>query len=178
MVKDGEADGFFSAYRTSEREVNYTFPAEPILIERNVFVVRKDSDITFDGDISKLDRYGIGTFIGYNTLDKYIEEKLITNVDRSGNIVEALNKLISADRGVDLVVDTDYITWYTARKMNIADQIKELSPPLAANPSYLVFTKSKDMTAIAEKFNAELIKTKEDGTYDRIIEKYSENKID
>lgn len=172
MVKDGDADGFFSAYRTSERETAYTFPAEPIIIERNVFVVRKNSNIKFDGDISKLSQYGIGTFIGYNTLDKYIESGQIVTVDRSGNINEGLYKLISGDRGVDLIVNTDYIIWYAAKKLNMSDQLKELSPPLTVNPSYLVFSKKKNMTEIAAKFGEELIRLKADGTYERIIKKY------
>lgn len=172
MVKDGEADGFFSPYKSAERELLYTFPAEPLLIEKNIFMVRKDSTITYDGDISKLDQYGIGTLMGYTTLDKYIEKKIINNVDKSLSVEASLIKLVSGERKVDLVVNTDYILWYTAKKMNITSSVKELPPPLAEIPSYLAFTKRKDHSEIIAKFEVELQQMKKDGTYNRIIQKY------
>lgn len=172
MVKDGEVDGFFSPYKSTEREKLYQYPTEPLLIEKNVFMVRKDSNIIYDGDMSKLKHYGIGTLIGYATLDKYIESKLINTVDKSLNVEASLNKLISKERQVDLVVNTDYILWYTAKKMNITDSVKELPLPLAEVPSYLAFNKEKDYTEVIAKFEAELKKMKTDGTYQQIIEKY------
>jgi|GEM_PF-1014213 len=172
MVVNGEADGFFSPYKTPEREKNYTFTKEPLLIEKNIFVVRKDSMITYNGDISTLDKYTIGTLIGYATLEKYLEKKLITNVDKSSNTEIALNKLASGERNVDLVVNTNYILWYTAKKMNLTNSLKELSPPLAEIPSYLAFTKKKDFAEILVKFEFELQGMKKDGTYDKIIQKY------
>lgn len=172
MVKDGEADGFFSPYKSLERETMYTFPAEALLIEKNIFVVPKDSPITYDGDISKLKPYGIGTLMGYSTLDKYRKNQLITNVDISPSVEASLQKLISGERKVDLVVNNNYILQYTAKKMNITDSIKELSPPLEEIPSYLAFTKKKDHAEIISKFEIELRKMKQDGTYQRIIEKY------
>jgi len=172
MAKDNEVDGFFSAYKSAEREDIYIYPNESLLVEKNVFVVRKDSTITYDGDISKLDKHGIGTLIGYITLDKYIEKKIITNVDRSPNTEASLNKLMNGDRNVDLVVNTNYIIWYTAEKMGIADSLKELSIPLTETPSYLVFSKKKDRSEMVAKFEAELQRMKTDGSYDRIIQKY------
>lgn len=172
MVKDGEADGFFSPYKSVERQTLYTFPLEPLLIEKNVFVVHKDSSITYDGDISKLKSYGIGTLMGYTILDKHLENHLITNVDISPNVEASLNKLLSGERKVDLVVNTNYILQYTAKKMNITDSLKELSPPLAEVPSYLAFTKKKDQTALIANFEMELKKMKQDGSYQKILEKY------
>lgn len=172
MIKDGEADGFFSPYKSAERETIYIFPTEPLLIEKNVFMVRKNSMITYDGDISKLDQYGIGTLIGYTTLDKYIEKKIINNVDKSLSVEASLTKLVSGERKVDLVVNTDYILWYTAKKMNITNAIKELPSPLAEMPSYLAFTKKKDHSEIIAKFEIELQQMKKDGTYNRIIQQY------
>lgn len=172
MVKDGEADGFFSPYKSTEREKIYQYPSEPLLIEKNVFMVRKDSNITYEGDMRKLSHYGIGTLIGYTTLDKYMENKIISTVDKSANVEASLNKLISGERQVDLVVNTDYILWYTAKKMNIMDSVKELPFPLAETPSYLAFNKEKDYTQVMAKFETELKKMKNDGTYQQIIEKY------
>jgi len=172
IVKDGEADGLFSAYKTPQREEVYTFPQEPLLIEKNVFVVRKDSTITYDGDIAKMSKYGIGTLTGYATLEKYLEKRILTNVDNSTTTEEALNKLISGDRGVDLVVNTNYILAYTAKKMGKSDVIKELSIPVSENPSYLAFTKKKDLSAVMAKFEVELKKMKADGSFNAIVEKY------
>ena len=172
MVKYGEADGFFSPYKSTERENHYVFPKEPLLIEKNVFMVRKDSTITYDGDISKLNQYGIGTLIGYAILENYIEKKLINNIDRSINVESSLHKLINGERKVDIIVNTDYILWYTAKKMKITSSVKELPSPLAEEPSYLAFSKEKDYTEIIAKFEIELQNMKKDGTYKKIIKKY------
>ena len=40
------------------------------------------------------------------------------------------------------------------------------------NPSYLAFTKAKDMSVIADQFDKALMEMKSDGSYDRILEKY------
>lgn len=174
MAKNGEVDGVFSAYKTPQREEIYAFPREEILVEKNVFVVRKDSDLTYDGDMSKMAKYGIGTLTGYATLEKYLETGILTKVDRSATTEEALNKLINGERGVDLVVNTNYILGYTAKKMGKSAAIKELPVPVSENPSYLAFTKKKDLRGVMEKFEIELKNMKADGTFDRIVQKYIE----
>ena len=84
----------------------------------------------------------------------------------------SLHKLISGERKVDIIVNTDYILWYTAKKMKITSSVKELPSPLAEEPSYLAFSKEKDYTEIIAKFEIELQNMKKDGTYKKIIKKY------
>jgi len=172
MAKTGEADGIFSAYKTPQREELYIFPQEPLLVEKNVFVVRKDSNLTYDGDMAKMKKYGIGTLAGYATLEKYLEKGILTQVDRSATTEEALNKLISGDHGVDLVVNTNYILSYTAKKMGKSDAIKELPISVTEEPSFLAFTKKKDLSTVMAKFEVELKKMKADGSFNAIVEKY------
>ena len=171
-AKTGEADGFFSTYKSPEREVDYLFPAESLISENNILLVKKDAKIEFDGDVSKLKEYTFATLDGYTTLNKYISEGKIVKVDKSKSTEEALKKLLSGDHNVDIVVNTNYIIWDVLKKMGETDEVKELNTPLTINPSYLAFTKKKDMSAVAAKFDAEIKKMKQDGTCNKIIEKY------
>lgn len=172
MVFEGYADGFFSPYMTVEREKNYQYAYEPLMIEKNVFVVKADSTITFNGDITSLKDYTIGTLIGYATLEEYIKEGVLTKIDYSAETSEALKKLLADGRGVDLYVNTNYIIWYNAKVLGVADQLRELETPLVENPSYLAFTRVRDMSDIARRFEETLKAMKDDGTYERILEKY------
>lgn len=172
MVLSGAADGLFSPYWNPDREKKYLYAREPLLQENNVFFVRIDSKIEFDGNIGKMKDYTLGTLAGYETLNQYLKSGETLKLDISKTNEEALNKLIDPTRGVDAVVNTNYVLWYQAKKMNITDKVKELKTPLGINPSYLAFTKTKDMSEIADKFSAELFKMKGDDTYRKILGKY------
>lgn len=169
MAEDGSADGFFSPYYNEERNQKYLFTNEPLLVEKNVLLVKKGSGIKFDGDVSKLSDYTWGTITGYATLDKYEE---IKKIDYSDSIDAQVEKLTIPERNVDIIVNTNYILWYSAKNLGLSDKIEELDVPLSEYPAYLAFTRAKNMQEIAEEFEKVLIEMKNDGSYDSIIEKY------
>jgi polar amino acid transport system substrate-binding protein len=59
-----------------------------------------------------------------------------------------------------------------AKRLDLFQKIKEVSPPLEMVPSYLAFTKVRDFSKLSDAFDAELALMKQDGTYDRTIGKY------
>lgn len=171
MVKNGDADALFSPYKNAEREQIYSFPSVPLMEEQNVFMVRKDSEIKFDGDVTKLSKYTIGTVDGYIAFKEYVD-KGQAKVDYSGNMEQAIDKMLN-NRGVDLVYNTNYIMYDTLKKMGKLDQVKELKPAVVVNPSYLAFTKKRDFSELIQKFEKALTDMKADGTYQGIIDRYT-----
>jgi len=173
MVEDGTADGFFSPFKTPEREKLYHFTGEPLMIEKNVLVVTKDSNIRFNGDIKAMNSYTFGIILGYATLDKYQKDGTITKINTNKTVSEALHKLV-AGHGIDIYVNNDLTVKYTAKQEGLSDKLKILDPPFSETPSYLAFTKKRDMSTIAAKFESELKKIKADGTYKKIMDSYIE----
>lgn len=172
LAKDGTADGFFSPFKTAEREELYLYIKEPLMVEKNVLAVAKNSPITFDGDMKKMGNYTFGILIGYATLDQYTKDGTITKVEESQTVAEALKKLATG-RGMDIYVNNDLIVKYNAKNEGLLDQIKILETPMTETPNYLAFTKRRDLTDLASRFEAELEAMKADGTYQAIMEVYT-----
>lgn len=176
MVINGEADALFSPYKTPERELIYDFPDEVLLKEELSFVVPKDSDIKYDGDIKKMGKYTIGTLIGYEIFYDEIEKvDYVKNgtlkLDRTETNSQSLEKMLNK-RGVDTVCNTKYVLIDALKKMGKLEQVKFLEPPYKTSNDYLAFSKKKNLKDVLDKFERTLIEVKKDGTYQKIIDKY------
>jgi polar amino acid transport system substrate-binding protein len=60
----------------------------------------------------------------------------------------------------------------SAALAGLADEIREVKPPVEMTPGYLAFTKIRDLTGVAQSFNYALRSMKSDGTYAAILKKY------
>ena len=60
----------------------------------------------------------------------------------------------------------------TIKKMGMEEQFKKLYPPVQAVDSFIAFSKVKGLTTLRDRFDIELEKLKNDGTYDRIMAEY------
>ncbi|MBW1801029.1 MAG: transporter substrate-binding domain-containing protein, partial [Deltaproteobacteria bacterium] len=67
MVRDGDADAIFTAYKTPERETFLDYSAEMLVPQIVGFYVKKGSPINFDGDLNTLrnTRIGVVSTISY-----------------------------------------------------------------------------------------------------------------
>ncbi|MDR7308298.1 transporter substrate-binding domain-containing protein [Rhodoferax saidenbachensis] len=172
-VKAGRIDGIFSVYQTRERQEFLTYAEEVLITQVQAFFVRKDSAITFDGDLNKLSelRIGIINQTSYGPrLDSALEKGVFKKVDVANNVSASIKKLL-VDR-VDVVPSYRHVALDSARTLGLAGSIKELSPAIAAIPSYLAFTNKKDYAKVISAYNLALRSMKKDGTYDAIFNKY------
>jgi polar amino acid transport system substrate-binding protein len=173
-AKTGGVDGVFSSFKLPEREEFLAFPKEALTTQVISFFARQDSTLTFDGNLSPLKDTMIGVITGTSygaTFDAAVKNKTLQNID-STNTVESNLKKLAAGR-VALVPSYNYVAFDMAKNLNLLSQIKELSPPLQSVPSYLAFTKVRDLKKMSEAFDTALISMKQDGTYDRIVGKYT-----
>lgn len=172
-VKEGNIDGIFSVYRTHERQEFLTYADEVLITQVQAFFVRKDSAISFDGDLNKLSdlRIGIINQTSYGSrLDSALEKGLFKRADSSNSASSNIQKLLH-DR-VDIIPSYRHVVLDSARSLGVAGTIKELSPAIESIPSYLAFTNKREFTAIIGRFNKALESMKRDGTYDAIFNKY------
>ena len=172
-VKAGKIDGIFSIYKTSARQEFLTYADEVLITQVQAFFVRKDSTISFDGDLNKLSelRIGIINETSYGPrLDAALSNRIFKNVDVAMNASTNIQKLLR-DR-IDVIPSYRHVVLGSATTLGVAGSIKELSPAIEAIPSYLAFSNKKDYARAIGAFNEALRSMKQDGTYDAIFNKY------
>ena len=172
-ARTGEVDGVFSSFKLPEREQFLAFSNEPLTTQVIAFFARRDSPQSFDGDLGKLREVRIGVIKGTSYGQKFdaaVADGALQNVEQSNSAESNLKKL--AFGRVDLIPSYRNVVLDTARQVDLLSQIKEVSPPLEAVPTYLAFTKVRDLSRQSDSFDAALTSMKQDGTYDRIIEQY------
>jgi polar amino acid transport system substrate-binding protein len=172
-VKAGKVDGIFSVYQTRERQEFLTYTDEVLITQVQALFVRKDSAITFDGDLGKLAglRIGVINQTSYGPrLDSALEGGLFKKVDVGNSVSASIGKLL-ADR-VDVIPSYRHVALDSARTLGASGSIRELTPAIESIPSYLAFTNKRDFERVLVAYSQALRSMKKDGTYDAIFAKY------
>jgi len=173
-AETGEVDGVFSSFKLPERERFLAFSNEPLTIRVIAFFARPESTERFDGDLAAMRDVRIGVITGTSygeNFDAAVRDGVLRNVERTNSIESNLRKLVFGR--VDLVPSYRIVALDTARRLQLLAQIREISPPLDSVPTYLAFTKVRDLRKWSNDFDAAMASMKQDGTYDRIIQRYS-----
>ncbi|RFP09207.1 hypothetical protein D0T23_26175 [Duganella sp. BJB475] len=74
---------------------------------------------------------------------------------------------------VDLIPSSRYMILFLAKQLNALDKIEELVPAVESVPTYVAFSKKKEFSDVIAKYNRTLSAMKLDGTYQKIIYKYT-----
>ena len=173
MVKDGTADAVLLAFKTEEREQYADFPEEIFITEPTSFFVMKDSGITWNGELSSLNKYKIGKPLGYSSgtkFDNAVSSGLISHIDESGSPQITIRKLIKGR--IDLLVANRYVILNELQKMENVGDIRELKPLVDEDPAYLAFSKKRNMKEMLKKHDEAIRRMKEDGSFQRIIDDF------
>ncbi|MCJ7432233.1 MAG: transporter substrate-binding domain-containing protein [Anaerolineales bacterium] len=174
IMKNGEADAIFTAYKTPDREVFLEYSQEILMPQIVSLFVLKDSNITFDGDLSKLSQYRFGVVRAvsygekFDTLAK--NKTLMTDEADTGEM--NMDKLLKGR--IDILVSNKYGALYILKQKGALDQVKELSPDLQSVPSYIAFSKVRNLTAVKEEFDKILAEMVKDGSVDKFINAYAQ----
>jgi polar amino acid transport system substrate-binding protein len=172
-AETGEVDGVFSSFKLPERERFLAFSKEALTIQVIAFFARPEWTQGFDGDLAAVRDVKIGVIAGTSygeQFDVAARDGVLRNVDQTNSIESNLKKLVSGR--VDLIPSYRYVALDTARRLQLLAQIREISPPLDSVPTYLAFTKVRDLRKPSADFDAAMASMKQDGTYDRIVGKY------
>jgi len=173
-AKIGKVDGIFSSFKFQEREGFLNFSKEVLIVQVISLFVRSDSPLHFDGNLATFRQVSIGTVNGTSygeAFDEAVKNGTLKNVVYTNSIESNLKMLVLGR--VDLIPSYRYVVLDSARRMKLLVKIRELSPPLQSVPSYLAFTKVRDLTKLSDDFDIALAAMKQDGTYDRIVERYT-----
>jgi polar amino acid transport system substrate-binding protein len=176
-LKNGEIDGVFQILNVAEREAFVDY-SKIVLIDETVnFFVLEDSHITFENDFDKLKDYTIGVrqdFSYGSKFDQAVKDKVFNKILTTTRQDKFLRLLSSGH--INILIGDKYNIPYTYEIMKTAHQneqyknIKRLSPSVQDAAAYMAFSKINGLSAVRDSFDEALLKMKDDGTYDKIIE--------
>ncbi len=175
MLKEGQADAIFP-FSFQEDRASYTlYPHEKLVEDSQTLFVREDSSIVFNGDLKALQHYTFGRQRDAGNGPVFTEalrNGTITKVDEAVDQRQNILKLVGGR--FQIAIGPRLVVLFYAKESGSLAQIRELRPavdkPLAA---YLGFAKNKNLESILERFDQTLHKMRQDGTYDRIVGRYT-----
>ena len=173
MANKGEADAIFTIYRTPERESFLDYSNEVIMTQIVSLFVLKQSTVQFNGDLATLKRYGFGKVRGVSygkIFDRAVKEKIIDDLDDSNDGEQNMEKLLLGR--FDIMVCNKYGAIDILNKLKASHLVRELAPEIERVPSYIAFSKKKNLTRVRDQFDVTLKKMKASGEYDRLINEY------
>ncbi len=170
MVRNGGADAIFTAYRNSQREIFLDYSRQVLFPQVVYFYKRKDAPIDFDGHLAtvKEKRIGVVSTISYG--EKFDLYKSLLNFEKANKLEHNFGKLLLGR--IDLVPCNVYVADYTLGKMGLAQQIVPLSPAIENVPSYIAFSKKRNLTQLRDQFDRQLVQMKANDEYADILRKY------
>lgn len=173
MIQNGDADAVFTAAKNPEREMFADFPTEVLIEQTMALFVRADSPLGFDGDLSKLSQYRFGVIYGFrygNVFDNAVKTGILSNINKT-NSAESNARMLASGR-LDFWMSNREQALFAINKLRLSDAIRELEPAIQTIPSYLAFSKKRNLEAVKDRFDNELRKMKADGSFQGIISDY------
>jgi len=170
QIKNGDADAIFTLFKKPEREVFADYSNEILISQIVSLYVNKHSKIEFTGDLRQLNSYSFGLVrkVSYGQIfDDALEDKIITNVVRSNDAQQSFKMLFS--NRVNIVAINKYGALNILKRSNKLNNIKELKPALQNIPSYIAFSKKRNLGEIRDRFDDVLRQMKSDGSYEQLI---------
>ncbi|PWC44229.1 transporter substrate-binding domain-containing protein [Azospirillum sp. TSO22-1] len=158
-------------------DVAFQFIASPTRFEQynmigpfrtgtTVFVVRKDSDITYER-LEDLAPYRIGVVDGFSYAPDFDAATFLEKVPSSSNVVNFRRLMLGR---VDVVVGDLHVLNHVAKQDGRLKDVRVLPKPVGLVPRYIALPKARK--AKAEQLQAAFIKLRDDGTIARIVDSW------
>jgi len=173
-IEHGERDAIFTAYKNPVREKFADYSTEVLMPQIVSFFVRKGSPIVFDGDFNKLSKHSIGVVrkISYGQkLDLAIKNGIFKRVEQVNDVTQNFRKLIKGR--IDIIPNSKYGGYHILNKLDQEDEVDELLLNIQSVPSFIAFSKKRNLKDIRDKFDVILKRLKNDGSYLQILQNYS-----
>lgn len=170
-LKDGDAHGMFSLFKTEEREKIMFYPSAPINRVRTVVIARKKDGIKISG-LDDLKDKKIGVINGYTY---GYEFDSLTNLSKM--FLKDKQRLICLldNERVDVILDSESIFHFNCNKYGFDRNKFETVYLVKDNPLYIAFSKAalkRKGARLAKQFTLFLNKLEEKGALDGIRNRY------
>ncbi|WP_020407189.1 substrate-binding periplasmic protein [Hahella ganghwensis] len=171
LVRKGNADAIFTAYRTPERETFLDYSNEVLIQQTVSLYAKKGSTITFSGDLSTLrdKQIGVVSTISYGVRFDQLRESL--NIQPVQKLEQNFQKLLLGR--IDLFISSKWVADWKLQTAGMTDHITRLPTEVESIPSFIGFSKKQGLTRLRDDFDRELIKLKNNGEYEEILKRYN-----
>ncbi|HEU4845580.1 MAG TPA: transporter substrate-binding domain-containing protein [Burkholderiaceae bacterium] len=173
MARTGEADCIFTLYRSAEREQFLDFSRAVIARQAVYFYARQNFHAAFNGDLAAVKGIRIGVVRGINYGPKFEDARPSLQLDEASSIEQNFKKL--AIGRVDLIPSNlSTASSFMARPelREFIGDIVRLAEPIEIVPSFIGFSKLKNLSALRDNFDDALRKFENSAEYQQLVEKY------
>ncbi|QZA77121.1 transporter substrate-binding domain-containing protein [Deefgea tanakiae] len=174
MAQHGEADAVFATIKTPERKQVLNFSNESLIPLSSAFFVKKGSPIQYNGDLNTLAEQNIGLLRQGShgiAFDTAVQNGTLKYPDFTTDTLTNIKKLVAGR--IDMMAGDRIGTLHLLQQNKLLDQVNVLAPEINTSASYLAFSKSKDHTATRDAIDKAIRSMKKDGSYQRIVDKYT-----
>lgn len=170
MVEEGLSDILPTISYNSKRENFLDFTKSYRDTSKYIFLTRKDSNVKIS-NFNDLYKYKIGVIKDYSYSDKFSNDKKINKIEIS-NEETMFDKLIKGQ--VDTILINDFSAKYYSKTNKLGNLLIEQETCFEEKDSdtRLGFSKVNNLSAKIQQFEDGYKQLKEDGTIDKILEKY------
>jgi polar amino acid transport system substrate-binding protein len=173
MMKEGEAHGIFTIFRSPEREEFMQFPDTPINTVKTIIIGLQGSDIKIKS-MDDLRHIRLGVIEGHKygpLFDQY--EGLNKHPVRNKEI---LIRLLTAGNRVDAIINSEAVFEYECKEFGYDLKLFKYLYTVAENQVFIGFSKKAlgdaHAAELAHRFGNFMQKINKDGTLKKIREKY------
>lgn len=171
---NGQADAFFSIKKTAEREQTMLFTQKTLMRQDYVFFVRKEETQRFNGNLASMADTSIGLVIATSygsRFDAAAQAGTFKKLDPATSHEMNFRKLLAGR--VDAVICSRLVGLYYLDQLDALKKVVVGGPVVETTFSYLAFSRQKDFSALASKFDEALDAMERDGSLRKIFNAYS-----
>jgi polar amino acid transport system substrate-binding protein len=138
-------------------------------ISESVLFKNKDSDLSFN-NYSDLAGLRLGVIEGYSYSGGFMDKKEFTRVPAKSN---ETNLKRVAEKNLDLCICDKFAGVYMAQQLNIQKDLGYFNKAVNRSELCIGFSKTGENLLLHKEYDIVLKEMKQNGTYDKIIKKYS-----
>ena len=171
---NGQADAFFTIKKTAEREQTMLFTQKALMSQDYVFFVRKGSPLRFNGSLESMADASIGLVIATSygsRFDAAVQAGTFKKLKSAASHETNFRKLLAGR--VDAVICSRLVGLYYLDRLAELKNVEIGGPVVETTFSYLAFSRQKDFSALAGKFDEALEAMERDGSLVKMLNAYS-----
>lgn len=173
LVDIGEVDLIITLFKTPERAQRYHFIEPAYGHEFNKLFTLSSKNFSFDGQLSQLTPYSIGTIREYSYGEAFDQADYLKKLPAQSENV--LVKLL-LNGGVDMIIGNPFLFNKVIEQEQLTNQIRAIEPWTAKTPVHFALTKNRaDALEIKQTLDKLTLQFKASAYYQQLLNKYQFN---
>ena len=163
-----------SYFKTNERTQYMDYTSIPIHVTKYKLFVRKTDNTQFNqlDDLINFKGKTIGVNTSFKTTSEF-KQAIDNGTIKTEEVKTDKQNFLKLSSGrIDAVLTNFHVGSHLIKKLNLANKIKVLPESLSNTPAFLIFAKSANLKHLVPEFNRVLKEMQQDGTYQKIYQKY------